>query len=220
MPANPPPDYEKYEREQWKANAAEVPHEVKSRSDRLKERIRSFIARFGFAEADVEQKVREDEMFAAHFAKEPRRTGLHEVLAATWIKALPMVEDFHSLPKSGTNAIYVTGDGNIMTLRTGAQRPGKSLDFRWRTKGIVCYAMHKYTKEGGGNQDSQHKEMVAVLKNFMSCNEPGCALFIIVDGPYYQGKKLEELRTHTRDHLPRSYVLSIGDLPAILEAFK
>ena len=211
-----PPDYDAIEREEWRKNALEIPEELISGSERLMERIRLFISRFGFPEPDVKEKVRTDSMFAAHFAKEPRRTGLHESMAADWIKTLPSISDFRVLPKSGKDAFYITSDGDIDKGIRGS-RPGKSLDFIWHARGKTCYAMHKYTKEGGGNQDSQFKEMVSLLGNFLKCQDTSCVLFVIADGPYYIGKKMEQLRRYTRAHDPKSYALPIKELPGILE---
>lgn len=210
-----PPEYESVEQGEWRQNATLVSDELDSGSDRLLKRIQLFVARFGFSEAAVRKKIEVDLMFAAHFAKEPRRTGLHERLAASWIENLPMVKKFKILPKGGKGAVYVTSDGNIHHGEL-KNRPGKSLDFVWKTGETTCYAMHKYTKEGGGNQDSQYKEMLAILKNFQSCNDSSCALFTIVDGAYYRGGKMAELRNKTRTHPPKSYALPIEELPSIL----
>ena len=218
MPDNPPPDYEAIEIEMWRKNAKEVADEVKSGSERLKERIGLYVSRFGFSEQEVRDKIVADSMFAAYFAKEPRRMGFHEAAAAKWINCLSSVKNFKVLPKGGANAIYVTSDGNIQTGPL-KNRPGKSLDFMWETGKTICYAMHKYTKEGGGNQDSQFQEMVLLLRNFQSCNDKNCILFVIADGEYYHGKKMNELRNHVRSQPPKSYALSIQELPGVLENY-
>lgn len=210
-----PPDYDAIETEEWRKNAGEIPDELRIGSSRLMQRIRLFIARFGFPETAVIEKIKADSMFASHFAKEPRRTGLHEKYAAEWIAGLPMVKQFRVLPKGGAEAIYITGDGNIESGTSG-NRPNKSLDFIWKTGATTCYAMHKYTKESGGTQDSQHKEMVSLLRNFQSCNDKACVLFVIADGPYYQGARMSGLRNHQRSEPPRSYALPIGELPGVL----
>ncbi|MYB34226.1 MAG: hypothetical protein F4X92_03710 [Gammaproteobacteria bacterium] len=75
-------------------------------------RISGFVWRFGYKENDVLAKIKQDTMFAAWFAKEPRRQGFHEAIAADWIKVLPQVNDFRVLPKSGENAVKVSGDGS------------------------------------------------------------------------------------------------------------
>ena len=214
------PDYESMEREEWKQNAQQVKQGLANNDPRLAKRIATYIDRFGYDESTVRKKIRDDPMFAAHFAKEPRRTSLHQKAAAKWLDMLPSVTQFRSLPPSGKKALYITSDGEIQSgeiLKHG--KPSKSLDFMWLTGSIICYAMHKYTKEGGGNQDSQYKEMLALLKNFLSCGEEGIILIIIVDGPYYTENKMNELRKNTRDHPPRSYAVHLEEIPNISDEY-
>ena len=116
--------------------------------------------------------------------------------------------------------MYITSDGEIQSgdiLKHS--KPSKSLDFMWLTGSTICYAMHKYTKEGGGNQDSQYKEMLALLRNFLPCEEEGIILMIIVDGPYYNSGKMRELRNNTRAHPPRSYAVHLEEVPDILDEY-
>lgn len=217
-----PPDYEAIEREQWRKAPDEVVKEAHRPTDRLLRRIATFISRFGYEEDEVLHKIRQDHMFAANFAKEPRRTGLHEAEAARWIRQLPGVEGFKTLPKKGDDSFKVSSDGNIVSGKE-KNLPGKSLDFHWMTGSTDFYAMHKYTKEGGGNQDSQYKEMIDLMKRFLLCDDRDVALAVIVDGDYYQrgqGKHLKELQRYQRTNRPHSYALSIGQLPKILEAYR
>lgn len=215
MPEKPPPDYEAIESKMWKENAEAVPGELEEGSSRLGKRVQTFMGRFDFTREQVEGKIANDPMFAAHFAKEPRRQGIHEAVAADWIEELEEVTEFVVLPKGGENAVYITRDGNIHRGQL-PNRPGKSLDFRWKTGGKTCYAAHKYTKEGGGTQDLTHLEMVELMKRFQSCNDQNIELFVIVDGPYYAAGKRDEIGNHARTTSPRSHAIPIEDLPGIL----
>ena len=123
-----PPDYEAIERDQWKQAHKEVANEANRPTVRLRKRIAAFAGSFSYPPKDVLMKIETDAMFSAHFAKEPRRTGLHEASAAKWIQALPDVENFHTLPKSGKNSMKVTSDGNIVKSKKQQNIPGKSLD--------------------------------------------------------------------------------------------
>jgi len=149
-----------------------------------------------------------------------RRTGRHEAIAAKWIEQLDWVNNFIVLPKTGKNAVKVTSDGNIESETETRKIPGKSLDFKWKTFKTTFYAMHKYTKEGGGNQESQYKEMLELMDRFLKCRRhKNIALIVIVDGGYYQqtGKKrLLELKSHEKRQKPFSYAMTIGDLPNVL----
>ena len=214
------PDYEDIERAAWRDNAQQVVSRLETADSDLAKRIATFVDRFGYSGPEVEEKIINDPMFAAHFAKEPRRTGLHQKEAAKWLQGLDAVSEFSILPASGKRALYVTSDGEIQSgaILKGS-KPSKSLDFQWLTGSVVCYAMHKYTREGGGNQDSQYKEMRDLLRNFQSCSDRGCLLMVIVDGPYYSDRKMEVLRNDTRSRHPRSYAVHLAEVPAILDEY-
>lgn len=95
--------------------------------------------------------------------------------------------------------------------------PGDPLDFIWTTGGKTFYAMHKYTKEGGGNQDSQYQEMIELMKRFLHCRHALVVLLVIVDGKYYQennAKRLANLQGYQREKE------SLIAHPALMEAFK
>ena len=209
-----PPDYDTKELEAWKENERMVSERFENRESNIMKRIQTFIWRFGFPRDEVHEKIEKDRMFAAHFAKEPRRTKLHERAAAEWLQETPHISGFETLPTSGRNAFYITSDGEI---RKGMENPpGKSVDFYWKTGRTDFYAFHKYTKEGGGNQDSQYKEMRNALERFQGSAERSKVLLIIVDGPYYTPAKMDDLLRFVRDRPPRSYACHIEDVPEIL----
>ena len=212
-----PPDYDAIERKEWIENARVVPDRLETCEPNLLKRIQTFVWRFGFSDSSIHKKIKDDEMFAAHFAKEPRRTGLHERVAAEWLRQWTSVSEFKILPKSGAKAFYITSDGEIRKGMKNA--PSKSLDFYWETGNIKIFAAHKYTKEGGGNQDSQYNEMRQLLRNFQNARDRDKILIVIVDGPYYTDSKMSELFNSTRSHPPQSYACHIEDVPEILVDF-
>jgi len=123
---------------------------------------------------------------------------------------------------SGNSSIKVSSDGNLLPSSMFPNAPGKSLDFKWTTGDKTFYAMHKYTKEGGGNQDSQYQEMLELMKRFVHCRDETIVLAVIVDGEYYQknnAKKLTELQRYQKNTAPESYAVPIGGLPGILEKY-
>ena len=216
----PPPDYDAIEDRYWKLFNREVPLEADRRDKRLLKRIDTFVSRFGYPSEAVLEKIKQDPMFAAHFAKEPRRMGVHEKEAAKWIEALPWVSEFKNLANQGKNAHKVTSDGIIQQLKdVNGKLPGKSLDFRWQTGDTTFWAMHKFTREGGGNQDSQFKEMLELLQRFSRSRAASICLLVIVDGGYYQAndaKKLRDLQSEQREKPPMSYALPIEEIPELL----
>lgn len=211
-----PPDYEGIEGKLWKDNAEEVVKRLDGEDEYLLKRISTFVSRFGYPTDNVKDKIRTDKMFSAHFAKEPRRQGLHEKIAAEWLKIENEIKDFKTLPKSGRNAWYVTSDGNLQQGMKPA--PSKSLDFRWESGKYTVFASHKFTKEGGGNQDSQFKEMRLLLEHYQKgAEKDNIILLVIVDGPYYTETRMRDLRRFERAVSPISKALPIEQVPGFLK---
>ena len=75
---------------------------------------------------------------------------------------------------------------------------------------------HKFTRDSGGSQDTQFKEMRELLQQFLRCPDETCILLVIVDGPYYTEARMADLRRYTRAYPPRSYAVHIQDVPAAL----
>lgn len=212
-----PPDYEAIEQRLWRENAGDVLARMTDEDRDLMKRIRTYMWRFGYEEDEVKGRITDDKMFAAWFSKEPRRQGLHEVVAANWLRQADDVAGFDVLHKSGPSAYYITSDGEI---RRGMHNPpGKSIDFYWTTGETGVYAYHKYTKEGGGNQDSQFTEMKDALGRFQRSAERNKILLVIVDGPYYTRRKMDDLQRFVRDQEPRSFVCHIEDVPGIIARY-
>ena len=111
MPKRPPPDYLTLEQEAWRENATEVSNRLSKNEKNLLKRIKLYVWRFGHKKDDVRSKIHDDKMFATYFAIEPRRQGIHEKIAATWLQKEENIKDFTVLKKSGKNALYVTSDG-------------------------------------------------------------------------------------------------------------
>ena len=213
-----PPDWDSEEKKMWKENHAEVAVEVEERAERLMKRVALFVWRFDYKEKDVVAKIRHDEMFAAWFAKEPRRQSPHERIAAEYLQKFPELIGFKRLPQSGKNALYVNSDGEIrMGEDIQGGKPSKALDFAWKTpNGISCYASHKYTREGGGNQDSQFNEQLNLLKHFFARSTNDSALFVICDGPYYNNQRMQTLSANCRTFSPLSFAVHIEEVPGLM----
>lgn len=211
-----PPDYEKIESRMWKKHAKEVVGRLVAEEQNLLRRIKTYSNRFGYSDTSVRDKIKTDKMFAAHFAKEPRRTNFHEKEAMRWLDKVSAIENIERLSPSGGNAFYITSDGNVEQGMNNP--PTKSLDFRWRTDEYTVYASHKYTREGGGNQDSQFREVRRLLELFQKGNEKKSTILLaIVDGPYYNDAKMDDLKRFWRHTPPLSDVMPIQEVPLWLE---
>lgn len=174
-------DFESLERKANQQNLSEVKEEIGKRSSRLRKRILHFSNQFGIPEHRYWAALEADPTgpLASTLAREARRQNIHEKHAADFIAQLDHVSDFLKLPAKGPRALYLNRDGHDVTGRQlgKAPKPSKSIDFVWNTTGIRCLAAQKYTKEGGGNQDSQFTELELLLRNFAQRTYNDIALF-------------------------------------------
>ncbi|MCY3884160.1 MAG: hypothetical protein OXG24_04505 [Gammaproteobacteria bacterium] len=212
-----PPDYQAIEYAIARKGASQVVERLDAADKDLLKRIEWFVDRFGFQPQTVRDEIRRNKMFSAHFAKDPRRTGFHEKVAACWLKQFGnTISEFKTLPKSGKNAWYITSDGHMQ--KNVRPKPSKSLDFKWKTGRFTVYATHKYTREGGGNQDSQYDEVKLTLRHFQNGAVDDDTMFLaIVDGPYYTEEKLTELNRFERIKAPYCKAMHIEYVPNYLE---
>ncbi len=203
-------------------NLLEIRIEVQNRSTRLQKRILHFSNLFGIPEHKYWEALETDPAgpLASTLALEARRQNIHEKHVAEFIKRMDYVSSFEKLPSTGPKAQYLNSDGQIVTRQQlgTATKPSKSVDFQWFTGGIRCLAAQKYTKEGGGNQDSQFIELEKLLRNYLQRTNNGMALFVLVDGAYYTEDRLNLLRGLVRLQPPKSYVTSVNALQNVLRS--
>jgi len=212
------PDYEGQERALWLHNLTQIAHQLAQNDPGLVKQIESFTRKFGFDEDDVRRKIKEDEMFGAHFVKDPKRQNFCENVAAEWIRDVLRAADFDNLPTRGQNAVYLGSNGNFVQARNAnaEDRRSKSLDFRWREGNWTIYASHKYTRESGGAQDNQFNDVRNLISRFQTSPSENVVLINIVDGAYYTDAKMEELIHYQRDRIPLSRAIHIEELPETL----
>ena len=213
-----PPDYDRAEQELREKNKLEVRGLLDKQDPGLLRRIRTFTDNYGFDEAVVRQKIKDDFMFACCFAKNPTRMGVHEKEAGRYLRMFDnLITSFTTLPSHGKNAKYIDQMGNIVTEK----KPGevKSLDFMWVAgdTNIKCFAAHRFTREPGGSQDHQRNELITLLRMFQNCKDENTVFIAICDGPYYNERTLSMLRQHVRNEPPYSFACPVGDVPDNVE---
>lgn len=214
-------NYEEQYQKQLNHNLSKVLKDLDKKETTLK--ILNWSKKFGFSFQTIKNKIKEDEIFRCIFIKDPAKQNLYEKTAAKYIKSIKNVDDFKSLPSGGRNAIYLT-KGKILKgeLLKNKSKDIKSIDFTWKTNDIVFYASHKYTKDNGGAQDNQYKDIQDFLYHARDCNELNVIFLAICDGNYYLSKdsktgdktKIERLRRLTDNKT--SFVLTINELEKFL----
>lgn len=220
-----PPNYEMIEKRIWEANAKKVIDDLNAGGENILKKIRSYSWRFGISEGQVMEEIRRNPLFANCFVTDPSRQGLHEKTAAAWLERHDhLISNFETLPRSGKNSLLINSDGELVLRKDSRAKPSKTLDFRWKTGKYTVYATHKYTKESGGGQDNQFREVKELLKKFQTGSAgEDCVLFAIVDGPYYTQARIGELNSLARTDLnypPLSYAANIEGVISFLQRLK
>ena len=108
-----------------------------------------------------ENSILADLIIAALLSKNITRQNIPEKTSFAHLKKID--NNFIKLPQSGTNAIILNDEGEILKRETGSKY--KALDFYIKKNDIEYYILQKYTNEKGGAQDSQYNEALFFLSN-------------------------------------------------------
>ena len=222
-----PPDWDAEVAKARQENVVDVLRQVRDEESGMMKKITTYCMKFGFDRRDVIDKINNDNMFAVHFAKDPGKQGIHERIAADYLKQLSHVNNFEILPKSGKKSLFFNNAGELLKCRNkksetskqdSSTQNSKSLDFFWGTDEFVCYASHKHTKEQGGGQDFQFGDQKRFLENFIKHDNKKAIFFAICDGEYYNDHRMQELEALTRKTLPLSFAVPIENVEEELRA--
>jgi len=209
-----PPDYNGIEAGRWRKNADDVLPRLQSRDKYLLKTIERFSRQFGYTKTEIEEKIKSDEKFAAWFAKQPGRQGIHEKIAEEWLNQNLGVK-VEKLPTSGKDAWYMDEGGKFVRWTEKGEPPSKSMDFKWNFGGITYFAMHKHTSGDGGGQDQSRKEIFKMLQMFSKAQDETKVFIAIADGSHYTPDRMATLKKQT-SRTPPSYVVPIEEVPAII----
>lgn len=103
---------------------------------------------------------------------------------------MPDVEDCRILP---TNSLYVL-DGMIMkepevkhylSQKSKVNPPPKTIDIVYQHCKSTYYVSHKYTKDEGGSQGKQYKDLQRFIEHANLSNEDDTYFIAIGDGNFY-----------------------------------
>lgn len=221
-----PYDYDDEVRKAWIVNRKEVLNELKKGNLDLK--IGNYSERHGFDRKGVVEELNRSEMFRAYFAKDPNKQSIHEKKAAEWIAVMDGIEDFRALP----NKSFLISNGKVWATKdlkaAGGYSSAKSPDFRWKSGKKIFYAAHKHTKEEGGAQANQYKDLQKFITEARGGTEPDLYFVAIADGPFYQGidgqagkTRLDTLKSQAaEDNSNRIHACTIADLEFLVSKLK
>lgn len=219
------PNYEKLYIRELRKNDLEVVDLLQKQDVGLLKKIRKFAKKHGFGEKGVAQELKTNKYFRATFSKDPGKQKIHENIAAKFIKKINGVSNFKQLP---TGATLLLGGGLISkkeVVKLGARGKAKTIDFEWRVGNNHIVASHKYTKEGGGAQDNQYKDLQDFINEANRSNLKNTYFLAIADGEYYKTKdtgagvtKLDFLKGLANRR--NVHAMSINELGSWLEQLK
>lgn len=157
----------------------------------------------------------------AQFAKNPTKQNFFEGIASNFIRNIRGVFDFEKLPN---NKLYVC-DGSLIEKKDLQLYPkAKTIDFSWRFKNLYIYCSHKYTKDSGGAQDNQYKDLQDFISQCRDNKKRNKVFIVVADGEYYQKqngrvgvKKIDNLARMCTDSVK---VCTIYELENVLNSLK
>lgn len=174
------------------------------------QKIQLYSERFDgmWTENELIKQVKENEVVASFFAKDPAKQNLTEQIVADIVKNNSEVSNFEVLSKSGKNSIRLDSQGNLIKGNSSMKNT-KSVDYSFIYKGNEVLATQKFTRGKGGSQDNQCRDVIDFLKHGSIRN--GKEHFMaILDGDYYSENKMKELRDMFKEN--KNIIISSADM--------
>lgn len=186
-------DYERLEREAIQENILKLRRELDAGKVPafLKRKIQTFSKQNGLEPRLIQHHLLTDDLFFVTFAKQPIKQSFHQKCAHDYLQRTLGV-DVKQLPSSGPSALFVVNGTTMPFANVGQSLQNtKSVDFCWewiRKDGSVlkCFAAHKHTRDTGGAQDNQYKDLQAFMESCRASWDASVMFFAICDGDYYR----------------------------------
>lgn len=180
-----------------KKNLSEAKTAALKKKDWISKKVKKFLDDWGDhtpVDAKLEQ-LAEDENELRYFAKDPNKQTFHQRYGQAYMKwaGLPIEE----LPNKGKRAMYLCEGKLVKDEAKPDQNATKSIDCVVDENNWKDYISQKWTKEEGGTQKNQQKDVREFIRNanlFVARSTKPVRCIALVDGPYYTPKKLKELR--------------------------
>lgn len=181
-----PLDYEKLFREAYRSNVEKVAEEASE--GKLDDKIDNFCSLHDVSRDHLMRQIQSNRIVAACFAINPNKQNFFEKTAAKHIGNISGVEKFETLPN---NALVVM-QGAVLDRRSlraqGGTALAKTIDFKWEYRAATFYASHKYTKQEGGSQGSQYKDLQIFIEQARDTTLRDTFFMAIADGAFYSGQ--------------------------------
>lgn len=156
-------------------------------------KISNYCEKFHFNIKEIKEQILTNNVVASFFIKDPFKQNFVEKLVAQLLKTT-------TLPQQGKNCIRFTKSGDICSKK--APDTTKSVDFCINN----IYITQKYTRNAGGMQDNQYKDVVDFLIKGSLKNKVAA----ILDGDYWDDKR-NELKIYFSNNSNVS-ILSMNDI--------
>ena len=180
-------------------NMKEVKELLLKKDKDLLKKIEDFAEKYLIEEEYIKEKILVKESISlAMFSKEPTKQNIFEKIASGFISKIEGVKNFQKLP----NTSHYVCNGVVIKKEDLKQYPkAKTIDFTWKFSKFTIYCSHKYTKDSGGAQDNQYKDLQGFIEECRDNKKTDVVFIAIADGEYYQMqngragmKKIDNLR--------------------------
>lgn len=145
-------------------------------------KIDKYCEKFNFKKEEVIEQIKENDIVASFFMKDPLRQNFIEKMVAELLNT-------NILPQAGKNSIRFNSKGEMGHLKT--PNTSKAADFYINN----TYITQKYTRGFGGAQDNQYNDVVDFLLKGSQQHKVGA----ILDGSYWEEKR-KELENFFKDN--------------------
>ena len=178
-------EYKKAYAKALKENFSLVRKQLRDKDTGLMKKITNRAKEYGISESAIIKDIQKCDTAIIPFAKNPAKQNFYENTACQMIQNMIGVENFQKLPNHST---YVCNDSSIQREELKTYPTAKTIDFKWEYKDYTIYASHKYTKDSGGSQDNQYKDLQEFIKQSRDTKLPKVIFIAIADGDYYMSE--------------------------------
>ena len=174
--------YKKAYAKALKENFSLVRKQLQDKDTDLMKKITNRAKEYGISESIIIKDIQKCDTAIIPFAKSPAKQNFYENTACQMIQNMTGVENFQKLPNHST---YVCNGSIIQRKELKIYPSAKTIDFKWQYKEHTIFASHKYTKDSGGSQDNQYRDVQEFIRQSRDTKLSKTIFIAIADGDYY-----------------------------------